>query len=621
MAFQLQPTDTVLTPTDSVSTSITDSTLTDQVLPEVYYVPLSIHNSIGSLAEPDYNISKYETTFQSGGDISELIADKYELNYLFPGQWSHRADLRMNGGIAGYQSAMVNGVQLFSPTNTANQINYFPVEQFENIEIYTGSKAAIFSENSTSFINYQTRIFNTATPYTQLSYFDAGESFISGEGIISQNILKDQNTTFGFKTFGGATEYDNQGLDHMNMFLSHRVSLSDLSMLSFHYSFINQFYRDNGGLELPDYSQPYAEPALLEPTNADYRFNDFTFRELNHILQIAFTGSITDDTTDIFSANVTYNYNDYQLEWQDSTSVNPYENNSILSSRVMLKSDLLGFETTLGGDTRLTSADANNAYAFGLSPFGYISIPIADLELNGGLRANISNLYSNLNTGANISYKIDTTHRFSVDASFNNINQINPLSNLESFTVTSSIGKYMYKSESIGLDISGYIHNYNSIASTTNLSDNSGLDIIGGSVGGDFSFGTNLLLSGSSVLINYNITAEQFSQLDEPSISAQIELFEQIIVQKSVARIGLRASFVRNQNPFFYDTFSQLYFLNEIDPSSFVILDAILMAKLGNANVRLIFENLLSDRYLAAIPYPTRGRNFRIHLSWAFPYN
>lgn|GEM_PF-6190437 len=587
----------------------------------IFYTPFALHNRLGNVLVPDIVLNKSDLTFLSAGDIGELISDYRNDAYLYPSNWAYKSSNRLFGSLPGYHAVGINGAQLFSATNSAININQLSVDQFENIEIYKGSKAAVLSENNQIFINYQQRVFNTAAPYTSISYFDAGENFISGDGLFSQNILPNQNLYIGFKSFGGGTEYESQLLDNMNIFLSYRFNTSEFSSLSISYSYINQFMQDNGGIVLTDQTKPYVSTNEFDPSTAEYLDPEFNLRELNHILQFDYSQSFDNDTTFVLNSNLTYLYNDYQVPIYDSIAGNQYPSGSIISTRQIITTKINESDISFGFDGRLALGMNENFYRSGFSPFGYLNLDLIGFQVGVGARGNFSNQYNNINYGGSLGYKIDTLSAIEIDLSFNNINQLNPLSLVNSFTVGSVIASYVLQiSNNTVFSLEGFYHSYSQYHHAISGQVTNGMDNLGSQANFVWPIYMDFVFSNSDLYLSTTAKVEKFSILDDISFEAQVDLFSEIKVAESVARLGLRSSYLRNMNPFFFDSYAQLYYLNPYEPVNTILLDAYLMAKLGNANVRLVFENILSERYLPVIPYPNRGSNFRIHLSWAFPF-
>lgn len=609
------------------SSSLPDSTaidslyqVKDSIPPSMVFFPLKSHYSLSEHISPSISIKKSDLTFLTGGDVNEIIADYRGTYPAYPGNWAMNASSRIYGTLPNGQSAGVNGMQLFTVDNQSNHINFFPIEHFEELEIYTGSKAAILAENSQVFINYQFREFNTATPYTQLSYFDAGNSFISGEGLFSQNILPNQNLTLGFKSFGGGTEYEGQIHDAMNIFLSYRYNISDLSSLSLNYSYINSFVRDNGGVALSDLTQPYRDNDQLEESTADLRYPGYYYRELGHIIQANYSQLFDSDSTIRYNANLSYHYSDYSPFELDTSRLNPFPVTPIVSTRQVLSFDLRDIVVTTGADARGSIGANKEQYQYGLSPFGYVNTQLSNFEFSCGVRANISSLYTNIDFGGRVAYKIDSLFDLWIDYSNKNIVQLNPYSLIPSYTVSSFIGGgELNLSRESKLSLSSWLHSYSQVPTLAGVVND--VSSIGGQVRFISPLTSNFIFDNFD--LNYDISAsvEKFSSLEHLSLDSYIDLYAEYMVSKSVARLGAIGRFLSNTHPFYFDSYTQQYTLANYTPQESLILDAYVMAKLGNANIRLLMENILSERFLPLLPYPNRGRNFWIHLSWAFPYN
>ena len=213
--------------------------------------PLKAHGSSFLIPYKHYNkINKTDFAFENYQTSSELIQNKLFSLPLSLGNIGKFNSLAINGAYSQQISSCYNNRPMFDVFDKKYNLEQFPAEFFENIEILTGTDAVSFSDNSSAaMLNFQEIIYNTNTPFTKLWFAQADYDFIGADGIFSQNIAKDLNFTFGFRSLFSSGRYDNNWLESWNTRGLLRYNISDLSSISIVYNFVNMGNGTNGGMK------------------------------------------------------------------------------------------------------------------------------------------------------------------------------------------------------------------------------------------------------------------------------------------------------------------------------------------------------------------------------------
>ncbi|GAB5465516.1 MAG: hypothetical protein Kapaf2KO_09520 [Candidatus Kapaibacteriales bacterium] len=642
---QSETTDTIndSIPVDTLNTQIDSTTKDVEKKIELYKYP-NEHFHLGTVTKPNKEISKRDLGFNSYGDIYELLSTTNDLTYQNSGIWAIKSAVRFAGGNPQNISYGLNGQTIGLDNGVVNPAFLSP-DQIETLEIYTGTKASILGNGSETHVNFAQAHFNTANPYTRISYFDAGESMVSGDGVFSQNILPNQNLTFGFKGYGGGSEYDNHNADNFNINLGYRVLLDSTSVVSAQYYYSNQYMNENNGLLIDatggglnaDLRNPYTFATLLTPEGSEVNREGFGNRNLNHIGQVSYSKSLFSDSTVDFYSSLMFNHSKYeQNDRTDSILDLNQQNYNLVQSDSYLRLPLEFFELSIG--TQLMFATYEQIYSnaildesslFDIQPYGLLKLPLGNFEIGGGLRVNnLENL--KLNFGGYIDY-IDTANQLNggLDISYTNLNNRLNFSLDNERNVFSIIADIGYGFDWLEFSLEGYYKIYNGYLQqdpNNNLTpsviyDDGQQTVIGATLVADSKIFPGFLYKNNDLWLRLSNRIETISGVTDPIFEARGDIVSRFFVSSSIAEIGVRTRFFYNHTPFIFDAISRRYGIMSIEPVPLFAFSPFLMAQLGNANVRLIFENVLSERYFTQLTGVSRGSNLRIHLNWAFPFN
>jgi len=609
---------------DSISIRAID---TLKVFPSEYH---------GTVNQFDYPIcitrinksDKYFLNYFSNKDIIHNKSTAYSFDMGFPAQNSYLSFL---GGMPRNNEFRFNGRTLVSSRDFYFDANHISTESYQDISILNGSEAAILS-GRTSMINFSERLFNTARPYTQMWYSQAGYGIIAAEGLFSQNFHPRGNFTFSFNNIAGDGRYENSETNHWNIRASARWNFSDFTSISITETFNHHFAKLNGGINLAESQNS------LNELDAAVFYSSLNRRLFRHDLTISFSTIFDTTATNYFLANLFLTYEENRIRFKreskfiaiDSSGKNYFDNHFFGINALYRKNIYDYFDLTLGGDARyemipetFMQREINSSI---IALFAKAKVNLFDnLTFSFGIR-NEKYFYDHLlSIGGNLSYKISNNSSFFAD-----------LSNTEMPAAAfqpKEIGKELHYLGIIGYNyhtfrakvyarriINPFLAEFSIDQTHTiypNICDCNILDIIGL----DIEYSDKLF-----DLINYEIKASSsYSQLNSndadlfPFVSGKIRLFYEYQVSQSLFRGGVEGAIFSPFNGFTFEPLSREFIAtssrNKWQGDG---LAAFVALRLGNAFVRASFYNLLGQNYYYVNYYPMTSRMFHLSVSWAF---
>lgn len=632
----LAPIDSNLVNSNTLDSSLSDEVVLDSTKKTILFEPIQKHGSLLILDSNQYqSISKYDILWIEYIGLNNIIEEKLSCYPLYLGDYYQYSSFSAFGS----DNRNINFKFNNRPINDAHfesyNINMFPTEFFEQIQIFTGSDAVIFSGNSSgALINIQEIKYQTARPYSKLRVEQSAGSFISSDGIYSQNIMPNTNMTFGFRKTSSSGNYSNQWSDSWNIRGILRWNASDKFNISFVESFHNYSMATNGGLDL-------STSNLFDPRESQALYNSFNERVYRHDISITTTYlpdslnsslSITafltfadwyrklpDEFSDIDSSLYFFNYlsNQYGL-------TGSYENK--LTDFLTLK---IGGEFNYSlSEKNIFSDELKGQYS---AVYGYLILkPITTLQFSGGIRtANRKNKFIN-SVGSRLTYFADNLNLLYADMSFSqrlpsaseglNLKNENHFLFLAGFKQNKNDNTfhldYWYRSvlnpiNSIPLLTNGGFL-YDSQAIQYDNFTSTGLAIL---------YHSKIITSTLHLLFRGNISFDNWD--DSPSFAnprfyASSSIEYHIKKVRSEARLGLKIAGSLQQTGFSYLPQRRQFIHESSDVFSSDGLSIYAKARFGSAYINLSFNNILGTDYYYVKYYPALGRHFSFSVNWAF---
>ena len=616
-------------------------------------IPLRRHGSLSMIGiNNTENITKEDLLWIHYASFYEIMEQKlsgYPLSLGGYGLFNHMSLL---GSDPRDVSFNFNGRSLndleFGSYNPA----VFSTEFFERAEIFTGSDAVIFADNSSgALINFQEIRYDTKRPYTRLWFAQAGYDYLAADGIYSQNFRKNWNFTFGFRRMGANNQYANSEFDSWNVRGILRWNISDLSNISLTEKFSNHGNQMNGGIDL-DRSVSVCDPILARPL-----FSNFNRRTFRHDLDLTFSSYLSSDSLKAFTGSVFFHYADKYVNRGEELSVNPqdtllnfdYENYSA-GATARYEHSLLNFFTFRTGGVLVFPQIAetkyfNNWSGINLAGYAHAVFDLPLFKVSGGFR--FGTAYGNIFNAFGAALQFDEidhfyakfdlsrSERYPVPIEGLNLNnEIHTLfvSELKLFDDDRELkGTFFARHTDSPIRHNPLENNDGKIISSWAYNDDAPRITAGAGISGksqifpDFRilpvYDSGRLKIGLDLNFFYSMTDDaQDSRF--PNALLRGELYYQAEAGNSIMNLGLRAGFMSGKNGEYFvpATKSYIPFALESDPA-FTGLDIFAELKLGNAFVRIMFENVISDLfecYYYVPVYPETKNQFRLTVSWPF---
>jgi len=634
------------------------------------FEPLKIHGSISNKKiKPYFVISKDSILFSDYTSLSDIFSEKLVIYPLHLGNYSNLNSFSILGGFPNSLSFHYNGRTIIDFQYPFFNFDTFPVEFFENIEIFTGSDAIILSENSsTALINFQEKIYNTKKPYTKIWFSQAAYDFLASDGVFSQNFMPNVNFTFGYRRMSVKGRFDNTWMDSWNLRGGLRWNINEKTNISLVNIFTNHGQGTNGGID-KTLSQNLFDELIANP-----RYDQLNERVYKHDLTLTltsiFTNNLDSDTSEINHNNDILddiNPNQYQSsgiinsslffthsEWNQKRQEELFrnENDSIIFTKNY--SVLFGLNTSIdlslvswlsfktGAEISYMKIDKGIYYssldnlkwsAYGRFRTNYFS---NKFSISGGIRTGVNHNYYFFNGGIKLNYIFDNKTDVLIDFSkFDRTPSPSEGFDLSKETGILIFGNFKHITDLFDITSDIFYRDIKSpIISKLNLTDNIIRDLLFINEDNLKSYGVSLSLKFSLIKnlhTKIKVIAQKYFLNDNPTdilplFYPAFDTYYELTRGRSYVRLGLNAAVIPGHKGMTFNPLHRIYVFNnnlaeaeqESSPFFFNGLNVYGSARLGTVYVNISLQNIISTDYYYIKYYPMYDRNLRISLHWAF---
>ncbi len=536
---------------------------------------------------------------------------------------------------------LIDGVPISDPQYGAVNFNFIPSEFIDHIE-YSSNGDALTWNNSAGVLNIVTKTYATIKPYTKLRYFQASNDHLVSDGIFSQNISRQLNFMAAFQNEGTSGRFFNSDYSAWNLREKLQWKSDGGTTLILTHIFNQGQFSINGGVNVDS-----TQTDLLFDENRATLMNLNSYeKQTRHDIYLIAGIPYDKDTIQEGIFRVYYNYqfreywdgdriliptvttirNDYKTE---RTGISYDHEIRITSMPINISSSVerlqneitnttLPLQTTifrLGGLTRIESG-------------GLIS-----MRLSGGYQQDLdqrASLASCLQYGTELHFT--PVENFSILGGINHGPSFQWLNAIAAGYTTPSI----LTTFNLGVNFR------NSFMALTASLDHKLLSHwpIPGTVDAtfapifDFSDREKISLVSLSLVLNYwhfvfenksSLTIRQWTSdamnKTNPLLFGNTGFyFDGHVVGQLDARAGFRLRYSQENSLLTYNWQTRLYSYTQttLSRSSWAVLDAVLVGKIGSAILSLTWENLTDENYYIVPFYPMQDRQLRISLSWEF---
>lgn len=579
-------------------------------------------SSIKSIRPADYQFSNYV-------QASDLVADAtffFPLSLASYGSFNH---FSVYGALPNSTAVTLNGRPATNLEFNSFHIDNYSPEAFSEIQIYTGSDAAILGGAPGALINFTERQHNSAVPFTRIWYSQSAYDFTGADAIFTQNFAPKWNINLGFRNLSSDGRFENSSTENWNVRAALRYSPDSLTTYSLSEEFVSRREDLWGGVE------PATSTDFFDALSATPRFPTLDEKQTRHDLTLTLTHKNT--ASSILSGNLFFTHNELLRNSGDGFFFNEADSNSIDISRSYYAGASGRYEARVGeffsymagGEGYYSSLPATTLWEgfSGISAAGFARLTFnlgANLSLAGGARIDYKYDKVAIALGGKINLMGEDDARTYADLSIAE-RLPSPAEGTALSKESSLLALVGWRSAKDKFSAELFFRNVQNPIIAESVPDTflmkfsnsaESASYAGVNFGASYSIGRIFVkarLSGGAAIEGSKVINRY------PYVYGDITTYYEYKIGRSALRGGIKAAFYGGFNPYRLHPLYQAYERTNLDPgiegNGF---DAFLGAALGNAFVKVSFENLLSRGYYFVAAYPQFDRVLRLSVAWSF---
>jgi len=581
---------------------------------------------------PAVVISKADRRHVRYTNLSELLERSLLLPRLSHGGFGGYDAPSMFGGEQRDLTVYQDGRPLVDPWAGGPALSSLAPEGANSHDIVTGTDAVGLAPTSTlTAVNMPTSIHNTAVPYSSLWYAQGGGGLIAADVTLSQNVAPNLNVTVGLRRNGAIGIYDRTDFDVWNGRVAMRAILIAQTHLAIRYDVTSHNSDQWGGLrqDVPLFS--------TTEVSAQPRYQTLRDETRRHDLSAMVTHVFDADTTVVFTAQV-YGTSLALLRLRDSTTATNQEDGSSYVVRSRNYGGITRLEFSLGpvrlaaGATsdiltsdRFVEADrANEDVTTALFAHGRLALD-STLTLRAAARTDVR--WGKVLTGFGSALRWAPSRSVDVDIDVATAQRAPTLAEGRDLDPE----RHLLMSVTARLEGFRLLAYRRTVASTILANDI--VDQFGTAVS------TKSITAGerttTSVGLSYkttigDITIEPLLRLTEttqdgvtderlPAVAGRLDVSYRYAIGNNSVQLGIVGAMMSPLRSRTWSPISWQYTSTTLRQNAIVNgLDLYLAAVLGNATVRVGYENVFAQRQYTVAMYPDIVRNISVVLHWTF---
>jgi outer membrane cobalamin receptor len=211
-------------------TTVTDTMGTESLdtLARYFIQPIPLVGSIDPTLPSTQVITDSALNFMDyeyAGDLLTMMPGEFVRDFGTPGQWQ---DFTLQGLGEREQVFLSDGIRVNSPLLGVYDLNLYPTENIERIELVQGTRSFVYGLNGTGgSVNFVSKSKKAIHPQSRIRYSEASYGYSLVDGMVSQDVIRGLNVTAGANhtTFG--PEFSNDSYDHWNARMKARYNISN----------------------------------------------------------------------------------------------------------------------------------------------------------------------------------------------------------------------------------------------------------------------------------------------------------------------------------------------------------------------------------------------------------
>lgn len=580
------------------------------------------------------HISKKDLRTIRYGSLSEVLKRGTLFQPLSLGGFGQPNSVSMFGGNANDIGVSFNGRTMMDVWSGSYNLEQHSPEGYDAIDIYVGADAIGLAPQPTlTWVNLQGVRHNTARPYSVLWYSQGGGDLIAGDVTLSQNVAENLNVTVGVRRNGARGVFQRTDFDVWNARLALTYTPSPLTTVDVRYD-ISSMNTDLWGGLLSNVTLTNVNEATAETVQSGLR--DETRR---HDGTVTLIQRLAPDSSSTLTTVAYYTSNDL-LRLRDSTTLTTVD--PVGTTPFVVRTSMLGAVGRLDqrlGSLRLrvgASIDLVESPAFDYADsssdvitnfFGHATLPLSEpltLRVAGRIGTTWGRPLTGL--GAALAWRVEGG-TLSADASLTQ--QASTLSEGRDLPFERHmLGMLSYKLDKFS--VTAFHRRIENAYIYAGLTDSSGTRMLDARI-----VATNGMRSLSGMFGQITIPIGDFQVIPTGRIQydpsndtyagtgvramGQLDISYRHVAGPNSLRLGAVGII---QTPFKGESYIPTRWASVHDPTehgwSGNGLDLYLVGVLGNATLRVSYENILNQRWYTVPIYPEITQNIRVMLHWTF---
>lgn len=627
-------------------TTATDSTKPASVVVDSLYVPLRDHGRVAVIPlAPFTDMAKSDIRKIQYYSLPEIITQSTAWMPMSAGGLGQANSVSIAGAMPVDIAVSENGRSLVDAWSGTMNLEQLAPEAYERAELLVGTDAvALGATMSTVALNLQDVRHNAGNAFSKLWYHQSGGDYIAADVELTQNVAPNLNVMLGVRRAGAYGKYARTSYDVWNLRGAVRWTIGAQTDLSLNYHSSSLSTDLWGGINTK-YSTQFDNEGTALPVYASLR--DETRR---HDLTLTFTQLLARDTSSVITA-VVYSTINAMRRLRDSTlfttSTDTLTNYSVHSHTegafLRYEQRIALLTLRLGASADYTNLE-NNPYTRSLdnvstSAFGHATLRLTD-ALDMKLAARLSSQFGVFMNGggAGVVWRADSATRITADAStaeraptpaegLGLLPERSGLFLLEyARTVAPSGVRPTVRSTTFRLGLFARITDNpllttartdtNGVPITTRTINGSTSNVYGGYVHALFRLWE---LDVEPVVRVYQSQTQGSGDDRYPTASGSLSVSYTYRIGSNWVVIGARAGMFTSMRGLQYVPITWTYITPQTTQGTISNgIDAWLVANLGNASVRLSFENIFGQPYYSVATAPFLQQNIRLSVTWSF---
>jgi len=589
------------------------------------------------LRAPLFDISKRDAFHTQYRSMPELLQRQTLHHPVLTGGFGQHDGVRLLGAQSHELTYMRAGRPLADPRTGSMPLEIMSVEDVERMTIIVGSDAVgLGAQPSMQTVSIQPATFDHATPYVRWWYTQGAGDMLATDVTASQNVAPNLNVTLGLRRAGGNGVFDGTDYDVWNFRGSVRIAMSPQTHVLVEYA--NTIFSGDVWGGVSD-----AAGSSLSPGTALPLYRNLRDGHRRHDATATISHKLDTAGTSVLSATAWVQRHDllrlrpetFFVDAQDSVGGNVYRSGGV--GGVVRYNQRVGQATVrIGASAQTMASDQGPWFAERaggqVAAFGHVDMPLGErLALVGAARIDVVGTSAAPGIGAGVVLQPDSASYLRLDVSRSNraraaVEQVPAGLDAEFMVVFDARRKHSWgdvrftawyrvlpESPAMSLQTIPDLAAGVSVPYRLTFDGTAQRVLAGGTVGTEL----NWLGLRFSPLVRLNIQSDVGTSRSD--VQGELRAVYRYTAGSNWVDIGLRGIVFA---PTVTDRWvaPQWYFVAGTLERGWITngLDAELVAAVGNASVRLSYENIFNQPFMTVARAPAIGGNFRLTLTWAF---